>query len=125
MNGAITQHTDWPVFTIEYYSIAGNQGCFFVVSCAKDWQGAIQTVAAREGITAMEARCRLACATSAVSPAGAPYVDEDAGGEYGGADDIVGVHVFGLREPVFTNIDGQSGIMINVAIWAMDNDLAL
>ena len=115
MNGAITQHTDWPVFTIEYYSIAGNQGCFFVVSCAKDWQGAIQTVAAREGITAMEARCRLACATSAVSPAGAPYVDEDTGGD----------PVFGGGDPVFTNIDGQSGIMINVAIWAMDNDLAL
>lgn len=106
MHGESTLVQDWPLFTIEYFDIREAQALAAVVSDAKDWRRAQQMVAEHEGISINEARARLLCATQACSPAGWPHLNE-----------------FG--DLAFTNQPGQTGIMINVATWAMDNGLAL
>ena len=97
---------DWPVFKIDYHSILGSWCEQFFVDSPKSWQRAQMAVADRDKISASEARCRLLCATQAAGPMGAPHSD-----------------VFG--EVNFTNVEGQTGTMVNVATWAMDNELKL
>ena len=99
---ALPVQQDWLNFRIHE---GGEEFC--LVACPKDWQRAIEVLARRLNVSALVARAQLLNATNAVSANGDVWSTSDGG------------------PPYFSIVPGQSGLMINLATWAMDNNFNL